>query len=115
MLGTALGTAAGVGAGYAISEQIGKPVENMALVGAAGAGLGMLAGGLLHERNERDAEERSVLIREVRMIGENQREIDTLRENLTESTTWGKGEVKPWNERYWGENYSSPYEGRISH
>ena len=115
IMGTAFGTAAGVGTGYLIGDEIGKQTENMALAGGVGAGLGLLAGGLLHEHNVKEAEQRSVLIREVKMIGENQREIDALRERLTESSTWGKGEVKPWKERYWGDNYNIPYEGRISH
>jgi len=115
LVGTTLGTVAGTGVGYLIGDKIGKKTENMAVAGGVGAGLGLLAGSLLHERSVREAEERSVIIREVRMIGENQREIDELREKLVDSTTWGRGEVKPWKERYWGENYSSPYEGYIRH
>ena len=84
-----------------------------ALAGAIGGGLGMLAGGMLHERNVSEVKKRQLLVREARVVSENQREIDAMRENLAESTRWGGGEVKPWNERYWGESYDTPYEGRF--
>jgi hypothetical protein len=115
LLGGGLGAAAGTGAGYAIGESIGKSTENMLLVGGIGTGLGLLGGAMLHERNMKEAQRRDVLIREIRMVGENQKEIDSLRERMHDESSWGGMEVKPWNERYLGESYNTPYEGRISH
>ncbi len=112
LVGSTLGAVGGTAAGYGIGESIGKKTENMALGAGIGTGLGMLAGGLLHERNVREAQTREVLIRDARMVGENQREIDALRERMTESSSWGRGEVKSWNERYWGDSDGVPYEGR---
>lgn len=109
--GTALGTIGGTGVGYFVGEQLGKKTENMALAGGIGAGLGMLVGGMLHERNVSEVRARQVLVREAQVVNENQREIDSLREKLTDSSTWGRGEVKSWNERYMGESYDIPYEG----
>ena len=112
-LGGAIGAAGGTGVGYLIGEQIGKSTENMLLGGAVGGGLGMLAGGMLHERNVKEVRTRQVLVREMRLVDQNQRQIDALREKLRDADTWGRSEVRPWNERYWGESYDTPYEGVI--
>jgi len=113
LMGTSIGMAGGTGAGYLIGEEIGKKTENMALGAGIGSGLGMLAGGMLHEHNVRETQTRQVLIREAKMVGENQAEIDALRERMTESSVWGRSETKSWNDRYWGDNEGVPYEGNF--
>ena len=115
--GTSLGTAAGVGGGYLVGQQIGKPTENMALLGGVGAGAGLLAGGLLHEENVKASQKKLQVVREARLIGDNQREIDHLRQSLEDSSVWGQNEVKPWNERYVtdeDDGYST-YQGQLTH
>ncbi len=104
----------GGGAGYLIGEEVGKKTENTLLGTGVGVGLGMMAGGLIHEQNVRTAQKRTVVVREARLIGETQKELDHLRNELTESTTWGGNEVKPWNERYWGEDTGIPYQGAVA-
>lgn len=111
---SAAGGILGTGIGYAIGQQVGKTTENMLLAGTIGSGIGLMAGGLLHEHNIAVSQKQEVLIRQVRMVDDNQREIDSLREKLHDSTSWGGNEVKPWNERYWGDNYQHPYEGTLS-
>ena len=101
----------GAGAGYAVGNEIGKKTENTLLGAGVGAGLGLMAGGLLHEQNLRVAKQRAVVVREAKMISRQQKELDNLREQLSESTQWGGNEVKPWNDRYWGEDSAIPYQG----
>lgn len=104
----------GAGAGYAVGNQIGKKTENTLLGAGTGAALGLMAGGLLHEQNLRTAKQRAVVVREARMIDSNQKEIDDLRERVTESTRWGGNEVRSWNERYLDEEPANPYQGAIT-
>jgi len=40
-----------------------------------------------------------------------ERQLEESREKITDSTKWGKGEVRPWEERYDGNNPSRPYQG----
>lgn len=111
--GASLGTAAGAGAGYLVGDHIGKQTENMALLGGVGAGVGILAGGLLHDENVRSSQQKLAVVREARLIGENQKELDHLRQSMEDATVWGQTEVKPWNERYVTDENSSntPYQG----
>ena len=104
----------GAGAGYAVGNQIGKKTENTLLGAGTGAALGLMAGGLLHEQNLRTAKARAVVVREARMIDSNQKEIDDLRERVTESTRWGGNEVRSWNDRYLDEEPANPYQGAVS-
>lgn len=111
--GTTIGSAAGIGTGYIVGDNIGKQTENMLLIGGVGAGLGALAGTLLHDENVKSSQKKLAVVREARLIGENQREIDHLRRSLEDSSTWGQLEVKPWNERYVTDEDASnvPYQG----
>ena len=113
MMGSSFGLLAGTGAGYLIGQQIGKPTENMALAGGIGAGLGLLAGGLMHDRNLKKEYAKQAVVREAQLVSDNQKDIDDMRQRMQDSSTWGQGEVKSWNDRYWGESYDVPYEGPI--
>lgn len=112
--GGLLGAAGGTGIGYAIGTQIGKTTENMLLAGTIGTGLGLMAGGLLYEQNMFSAERREVVIRRAQQISTQQKRIDSLREEMFERSSWGRQEVKSWNDRYWGDSYDSPYEGAVT-
>lgn len=112
--GGLLGAAGGTGIGYVIGTQIGKTTENMLLAGTIGSGLGLMAGGLLYEHNVFSAQEREVVIRRAQRISTQQRQIDSLREDMFERSSWGRGESKSWNDRYWGESYDAPYEGTLA-
>ncbi len=113
-VGGALGAAGGTGIGYAIGQSIGKTTENMLLAGTIGSGLGLMAGGLLYEHNVFSSQEREVIIRRAQRINSQQREIDALREDMFERSSWGRSEVKGWNDRYWGESPNTPYEGTLT-
>ena len=115
LIGTAVGAATGTAGGYFVGEEIGKRNENMALIGGLGAGVGALAGGLLYEEGLKSSQKKLVVMREARLIGQNQREIDSLREDLHDSSVWGQLEVKPWNERYKIDEdaASCPYQGLL--
>lgn len=112
LIGTTVGAATGIGAGYVIGDQIGKKSENMLLAGAIGAGTGMLVGGLINDsQEEKNAKTR--IVRQARQTDARQKEIDALRESLSDGSSWGKLETKSWNERYRGDYYDTPYEGRL--
>jgi hypothetical protein len=110
---SSLGLLGGTGAGYLIGQRVGKKTENMALAGAIGGGMGLMAGGLLHEHNMKVVEARRARVREARALDRNQSEIDELRERMYDDSSWGRSEVKPWNQRYWDESYDEPYEGPV--
>ena len=98
--------------GYVIGDKIGKKTENMVLAGAIGAGAGMLAGGLINDNLELE-KAKTRIIRQARQTDARQHEIDSLRESLTDASNWGKLETRSWNERYRGDYYDTPYEGRL--
>ena len=54
---------------------------------------------------------RVVTVREPEAIPGEIKELDALRQEVEERTTWGRGETKPWNERYEGENSGQPFQG----
>lgn len=57
------------------------------------------------------AEPRVVTIREADLPPKEISEIDELRKEVGDRTKLGKGETKPWNERYQGENPDKPFQG----
>lgn len=109
--GTALGTAAGSSVGWIFSREYGNTAQNLLVNGAIGAGVGLLAGTLLHERNVKLAQERQVVIREAEVIDESQKEIDQLREKVYDSSSWGRNETKSFDRRYQTEESEAPYQG----
>lgn len=106
-----VGSLTGSGIGWLIGNEIGDKSKNIAVNAAIGGALGLVAGALINEKNIRIAREREVVMREARLISRNQRELDTLRENLYDSTSWGRAEVKPWDQRYIIDTSESPYQG----
>ena len=111
LTGTLIGTGIGSGIGWFLGEELGKKKENIAVNAAIGGGAGLLGGALLHEKKISLAKEREVVIREALLIDENQKELDNLRNDLDESTNWGRGEVKPWDQRYLDYEDDRPHHG----
>ena len=109
---SAVGAAVGAGGGYLYaSKKDGYDKGKSALVGlGTGAALGLLAGGLMAEEDPAVAAKPKVV--RVPVYSENtmQLEIDSLRYEVNESTKWGRGETKPWDERIY-ENSNFPYQG----
>lgn len=111
MTGAMLGTALGSGVGWLLGNEVGDKTENVALNAAIGGGIGLLAGALMHERNISLARKRAVVIREAALASENQKEIDALRQRVDDASSWGRNEVKPWDERYIGNEPDRPFQG----
>ncbi|MCB0323863.1 MAG: hypothetical protein KDD69_09830 [Bdellovibrionales bacterium] len=106
-----VGSAAGSGIGWLIGNEIGDKSQNIAVNAAIGGALGLIAGAIINERNVQIARQREVVMREARLMSRNQRELDALRESLYDSTSWGRAEVKPWDERYQINDSHRPYQG----
>ncbi len=109
LFGTLLGTGIGSGIGWVLGEKVGNKGKNIAVNAAIGGGLGLLGGAVLNQRNIQVAREREVVVREARMISKNQRELDRLRSEVYESSSWGQNEVKSWDQRYTGRNDDRPF------
>lgn len=109
--GLAAGTAVGSGVGWLLAQKVGNTTENVLINGAIGAGVGLLAGALLHERNVAVAKERDVVQREARLLHENERELTQLRRQIEAASSWGNNETKSWEQRYPEENPNRPYQG----
>ena len=110
-VGGLLGSAVGGGVGAFFAQDYGHQTENILINGAIGAGAGLAAGALVHEIRMESANEKARIVRQAEMIGEAQREIDLLRQEMADASTWGRGEVKPWEDRYMGDNPDLPYQG----
>jgi len=111
IVGGLAGSAVGSGVGALIGSQAGNMGTNIALNAAIGGGMGLLSGAILHEHNLQVARDREIVLREAELIDENQRSIDLLRDQVNETSSWGKNEVKSWDERYPAENLELPYQG----
>ena len=112
MFGGLAGAAVGSGVGALLADQSGGSMgKNIALNAAIGAGVGLLGGSILGENNLKIQRQREIVLREAELIDENQRELDLLRGQIDESSSWGRNEVKPWNERYPAEDLQLPFDG----
>jgi len=109
--GALAGTAVGSAVGWVIGEEMGNKAENIALNAAIGTGVGILAGAAINERNIRAARKKEVAVREAKLISENQKKLDKLREEINESSSWGRNEVKSWDKRYTANDQDVPYQG----
>lgn len=109
--GTLIGAAVGSGVGWLLGNEVGSKTENVLLNSAIGGGIGLLVGSLLHEQNIRLARKREIVTREARLMSKNQMELDALREQVYESSSWGKNESSPWNKRYLDNAPNIPYQG----
>lgn len=111
IFGAIAGGLAGAGVGTIIGDEYGKKTENIALGSGVGAASGLVLGALLHERNAPLKKEKVQIVRQAKFIGERQKEIDTLREEVDAESSWGRLDVKPWSERYQIETSDLPYQG----
>ncbi|HQH27714.1 MAG TPA: hypothetical protein PLP17_09990, partial [Oligoflexia bacterium] len=111
LIGGLTGGAIGSGIGYYFGDTYGNMTDNVMLNGAPGAGIGILGGAMLADRNLVVERQREIVKREAELIDQNQRELDILRTGLYDSTSWGGNETKPWDLRYPAEDAGLPYEG----
>jgi len=110
LVGTLAGAGAGAGVGHLIGSQIGNEDKNMAISAGVGAVSGLAIGALIHDQRAQLAKEEEAIIREAKMIGERQKEIDDIREEVYSESSWGRLEVKPWHERYQSDPSEYPYQ-----
>ncbi len=112
----ALSTAAGGGliggaAGYAISRRVGNASQNILVNSAIGTAAGLAVGSFLNQKNIQTAKKREVVVREAKLIGKNQLEVDKLRKEVYDSSSWGNNEVSSWDQRYPTTNNGMPHQG----
>lgn len=110
LVGTLAGAGAGAGIGHLIGDQIGNKDKNMAISAGVGAVSGLAIGALIHDQRAQLAKEEEAVIREAKMIGERQKEIDRLHDEVYSESSWGRLEVKPWHERYQIDSSEYPYQ-----
>ena len=112
MSGALVGTGSGIG--WLIGNEVGNTTENVLSNAAIGAGIGMLGGALINEQNIKTARQREVVLREARMISKNQRDLDRLREEIYDASSWGRNEIKPWDRRFQVDQPGVPYQGPVN-
>lgn len=101
----ALGTAVGVGAGIAganIAADHDASIDSTkaaAVFGGAAGALGMAAGAMVHQ-NEVEEQKKQYYQRVPYETNKTQEQIDRHRQYIEESESWGRGEVKPYEDRY---------------
>lgn len=110
MLGGLTGTLLGSGVGWYLGSEKGHMGENIALNAAIGGGLGLLGGAMLYDHNVKLVQKREVVQREARLVSQNQREIDLLRQELDDASSWGRNETQSWDRRYLDEESGYPYQ-----
>ncbi len=111
-LGLIFGGGLGTGIGAAIGDSVGSAGEGAAIGAGTGALLGYFIGGSIEARNETAVSEKSdYVIRIPLTVSDDQKQIDAMRRKMEDEAMFGGKEVKPWNERYWGENPNNPYQG----
>ena len=114
--GAAGGGLIGGAAGYAIAKKShGNAAENILVNGAIGSSIGLAAGALINQKNVNHAKKREVAIREAKLISKNQEDLDHLRQEIYDSSSWGNNEVDTWDKRYNGEYRPEPFQGNVSY
>ena len=111
LAGLTAGAAAGAGIGSIIGDEYGKKTENTLLAGGIGAATGLAIGALIHDNRMELAKEDAQVIREAQQLDSRQKEIDDIRRAVDSDSSWGRNEVKPWQERYNVETSDIPYQG----
>lgn len=105
--GALLGTGIGGLTGYAQGD-----LERGAVIGGvAGAVIGTITGGMFPESESEEAQTEKIVIRVPSYPSDTQKEIDALRQRMEDDSILGGGEVKPWNERYQGNEVPIHYQG----
>ncbi|MCC6219616.1 MAG: hypothetical protein IT291_00060 [Deltaproteobacteria bacterium] len=112
LIGTLIGTGVGGGLGYFLGDQADVAKEGAIAGGAVGAGLGLLAGGLMYDDAQLSRHE--VVVRKSLPVSDTSKQIDAIRNQVYDSSSWGNNETKSWNERYLGKNPNIPYQGPAS-
>lgn len=115
LAGSATGGLLGGAVGYAIAQKTGNTKENVLINAGIGTGVGLLGGALVNQRNVNNAKKREVVVREAKLISKNQMELDKLRKEIYDSSSWGNNEVDTWDKRYEGEYRPEPFQGNTSY
>ena len=112
----AVGTLAGAGLGAVTGAVVAATDDSfdknatIALGTGAGAATGVIVGAMMHERQQEIEKIRPIVREPMYTDNEVQREIDGLRQEMRDDSSYGRSEVKPWDDRYL-ENDSLPYQG----
>lgn len=110
--GALIGSGLGVATGAIVAEQDpsidrGPAMQTFGIAaGLIGQGIGAYAN---QEQVER--EKATYRVRTPYQPDAVQEEIDTTAEYIYDSTSWGAGEVNPWQDRYQTDTPSTPYQG----
>ena len=111
LAGATAGAVVGGGIGSIIGDEVGKKTENTLLGAGVGALSGMGIGSIIHGNRMELAKEDAQVIREAKQLDARQKEIDDIRRAVDSDSSWGRSEVKPWQERYNTEASDIPYQG----
>lgn len=109
--GATAGGAVGAGIGSIIGDHTGKKTENTLLGAGVGVLSGVALGALINDNRMELAQEDAQVIREARQLDARQKELDDIRRAVNSDSSWGRSEVKPWQERYNTETSEIPYQG----
>lgn len=115
--GTVLGAGLGAGAGAIANELDDKFISSKVIgLGAGiGAGLGLLGGAAYYSDSLEEEESEPTVRKVVYWDTTTARQIDATYQQIREGTMEGRGETKPWTERYLEENPEEPYQGPSLH
>ncbi len=105
------GSLIGGAAGYAISRKIGNAPQNILVNSAIGTAAGLAAGSFINQRNIKNAKKREVVVREAKLISKNQADLDKLRKEIYDSSSWGNNETGSWDQTYPATNTGYPHQG----
>lgn len=112
--GTALGVGGGI-AGHYIGEELGYTKDGEIAGAAIGGALGLLAGGRIYEGRREAARDTLPVERVPTYRDDGQVDIDAHAREVHDATKWGKGESKPWRERYMDYEDNLPYQGGVGY
>lgn len=114
VFGSLLGAGTGAGIAALVAENnLDEYMKNetIAVGGGIGAAAGLIAGGLLYDSRALEAQALRPVRQPYLVDPTDTWSLDEAYEQVQESTKEGRGEVSPWEERYWGDTPNIPYQG----
>ena len=111
-IGGAIGAGAGAIGGAILAKEEDSISEKEAIVGlaAVAAAIGSTTGALVHE-NEQQKERQKYVVRQGVQASQLEKKLDKTRDEVYDSTSWGKAEIKPWEDRFETEPSRGIYQG----
>jgi hypothetical protein len=106
-----IGSVGGAGFGHLFGKENGDATQNVLINSAIGAGVGLAAGAVLYTRQLELKQEQEETKKQGELIVKSQKDIDTLRTQVNESSSWGRNETKSFEERYQIDRSEEPYQG----